>query len=377
VHREQRAAGEPAISRAGPEPAAGGEAAPVDEIPFELLATPGLATWLAEQRISLAFTTYQSGGLYFLCLDGEGGLALSGATYDRASGMCVQGRQLYLAGRSQFWRLDELLGGTGEAWEGHERLYVPRLAWVTGPLQIHDVAIDAAGRVLFVNTLFSCLALPSEGHSFQSLWQPPWISALVPEDRCHLNGVALVEGRPAFVTTVSRDDTPRGWRERRRDGGVLVSVPEGEIALAGLSMPHSPRWHRDRLWLVESGRGIFGFLDPTRGALQPVAFCPGFARGMALHGAFAVIGLSKPRSQRTYDGLELDQALAARGVAPRCGLTIVDLCTGRMAHGLRLEGRVEEIYDVAILPDARRPTALGPWDDDLRRAIVPGPPAAL
>lgn len=349
----------------------------VDELPFELLASPGLAAWLAGERFSLAFTTYQSGGLYFLGLDADGGLALSGTTYDRASGMGLQGRQLYLAGRSQFWRLDEVLGGTGETWAGHDRLYVPRLAWVTGSLQVHDVAVDTSGRVLFVNTLFSCLAVPSEGHSFRPLWRPPWISALAPEDRCHLNGVALADGRPAFATAVSRDDTPRGWRERRRDGGVVVTVPEGEIALAGLSMPHSPRWHRDRLWLLDSGRGVLGFLEPARGALVPVAFCPGFARGLALHADFAVVGLSKPRSQRTYDGLELDQALAARGAAPRCGLNVVDLRTGRTAHGLRLEGRVEEIYDVAILPEARRPTALGPRDEDLRRAIVPGPPAAL
>jgi uncharacterized protein (TIGR03032 family) len=262
-------------------------------------------------------------------------------------------------------------------WEGHDRLYVPRLAWVTGSLQVHDVALDRTGHVLFVNTLFSCLTRPSEAHSFRPLWQLPWITALAPEDRCHLNGVALIEGCPAFATAVSRDDATRGWRERRREGGVLVSVPEGEIMLAGLSMPHSPRWHRGRLWLLESGRGIFGFHDPGRATLQPVAFCPGFARGLALHGDFAVIGLSKPRSQRTYDGLELDQALAARGATGRCGLSIVDLRTGRSVHGLRLEGRVEEVYDVAILPGARRPMALGPRDEDLRRAIVPGPPAEL
>ena len=152
---------------------------------------------------------------------------------------------------------------------------------------------------------------------------------------------------------------------------------EGDIVLAGLSMPHSPRWHRDRLWLLESGRGTFGFLDPARAAFEPVAFCPGFARGLALRGDFAVIGLSKPRSQRTYGGLELDDALAARGITPRCGLAVVDLRTGRIAHGLRLEGAVGEIYDVAVIPEARRPIALGPRDDDLRRTIIPGPAAEL
>lgn len=361
-------------SRGSGAPAGTPAGAPPPPPPFELIVSPGLASWLAEERLSLAFTTYQSGGLYFLGLDAGGGIALSGCTFDRAAGLCADGGRLHLAGRSQLWRLDDALKPGGD-WQGHDRLYAPRLAWVTGPLQVHDVAVDGRGRVVFVNTLFSCLALPGEGHSFLPLWRPPWISALAPEDRCHLNGLAMVEGRPAFATAVSRDDGARGWRGRRGDGGVVVAVPDGEVAAAGLSMPHSPRWHDGRLWLLEAGRGTLGRLDPARGTLEPVAFCPGIARGLALHGNFAVVGLSKPRSQRTYSGLELDEALAARDARPRCGLTVVDLRTGRAAHGLRLEGAVEEIYDVAVLPGTRRPTALGPGDEDLQRAIVPGPEA--
>lgn len=349
---------------------------------LRLAASPGFPAWLAGQRAALALTTYRTGRLLLVGLGHDGGLAASHRAFDSAAGLCAHGRRLYLATLFQLWRLDDALQ-PGQDWKGHDRLYVPRLAWTTGDLFTHDVAVDGVGRPLFVNTLFSCLALPSAGHSFSPLWRPPWVSGLAAEDRCHLNGVAMADGRPAFATAAARTDEAAGWRGRRRDGGVVVTVPDGEVALEGLSMPHSPRWHRGRLWLLDSGRGVLGRLDPARAALEPVAFCPGFARGLALHGDFAVVGLSKPRAKRSYGGLELDDALAARGAEPRCGLLVVDLRTGRAAHHLWIENTsvegdaVEEVYDVAVLPGARRPMALAPRADEVRGAIVPGPPAEL
>ena len=110
--------------------------------------------------------------------------------------------------------------------------------------------------MLFVNTLFSCLATTSETHSFAPLWRPPFVSRLAAEDRCHLNGLAMRDGRAAYVTAVSRSDVADGWRDRREGGGVLVDVATGETLLAGLSMPHSPRWHDNRLWLLELGHRL-------------------------------------------------------------------------------------------------------------------------
>ena len=142
-------------------------------------------------------------------------------------------------------------------------------------------------------------------------------------------------------------------------------------------MPHSPRWHRGRLWLLDSGSGRFGYLDPDRGTFEPVAFCPGYARGLALHGGFAVVGLSKPRRDRAFGGLELDEALRARDAEPRCGLLVIDLRTGDAVHSLRFEGVVEELYDVAVLPGTRRPMALGLKTDEIRRTLSVAPPAML
>ena len=150
----------------------------------------------------------------------------------------------------------------------------------------------------------------------------------------------------------------------------MVDVDSGEIACAGLSMPHSPRLHDGRLWLLNSGTGEFGYVDAEAGRFEPVCFCPGYARGLAFIGRHAVIGLSKPRHNATFDGLALDDALAAKDAAPRCGLLVVDIETGQTVEWLRFEHTIEELYDVAVLPGVRQAEAIGFRAEDIQRAIV-------
>src|SRR5208282_4309752 len=149
----------------------------------------------------------------------------------------------------------------------HDACYLPRHGCVTGDIQIHEMAWanppkSAKGgkeeqatepELWFINTRFSCLCTRHTLYSFVPRWRPPFISCLAPEDRCHLNGLCLVEGRPAFVTALGQTDTPGGWRANKKDGGILIEIETGEILTRGLSMPHSPRWHAGRLWLLESG----------------------------------------------------------------------------------------------------------------------------
>ena len=134
---------------------------------------------------------------------------------------------------------------------------MPQVGYTTGDLDIHDVAVDAAGRPVFVATLFGCLATTSETHSFTPLWRPPFISKLAAEDRCHLNGLAMRDGAPAYVRAVAATDVADGWREHRRDGGVVIDVATNEIVCRGLSMPHSPRLHDGTLYVLNSGTGLF------------------------------------------------------------------------------------------------------------------------
>ena len=328
--------------------------------------------WLAEQTVSLAFTTYRAGKLFFIGLNPETSrLSIFERTFERCMGLTVAGNALYMSSLYQLWRFENAVPD-GEAHDGYDRVFVPQVGYVTGDIDVHDIGLDAEGRVVFVNTLFSCLATVSETHSFIPIWQPPYISRLAAEDRCHLNGLAMEDGRPCYVTAVSQTDATDGWRERRRDGGVVIDVETGQIVADGLSMPHSPRVYRDKLWVHDSGTGYFGTIDTARGTFEPLAFCRGYLRGLAFIGDFAVVGLSLPRGSRTFEGLALEDELAKRGVEPMCAIQVIDLRSGDIVHWLRIDGIVEELYDVVVMPDVRRPMAIGFRTDEIRRVISVG-----
>jgi uncharacterized protein (TIGR03032 family) len=179
----------------------------------------------------------------------------------------------------------------------------------------------------------------------------------------------MEEGKPRYATAVSRSDVADGWRDKRVDGGMVIDVESNEIVAEGLSMPHSPRLHQGKLWLLNSGTGEFGHVDVASGKFESLALCPGYARGLAFAGNHALIGLSLARENRTFSGLALEGALAARDVEPRCGLAVVDLSSGDMTGWVRIEGVVRELYDAAFLPGVRRPSAIGFKTDEVKRII--------
>jgi len=347
---------------------------PADDVhgeKFALTSSRHFPEWLAATGVSLAFTTYQAGKLFLLGVRPDGRLSVFERTFARSMGLGVSadGSSLVLATQFQIHRFDNILPAGQFSPDGFDAIYAPHAGWVTGDVDAHDVGFASDGRPLFVNTKFSCLAAVSDSHSFRPIWTPPFVSRLAPEDRCHLNGLALEEGRPRFVTAVSRSDASDGWRDRRADGGVVIDVERNEIVAEGLSMPHSPRLYDGRLWLLNSGAGEFGFIDPQSGRFEALAFCPGYARGLAFVGRHAVIGLSMPRENRTFSGLPLDAALQARSTDPRSGLAIIDLDNGDMTGWVRIEGIVRELYDVAVLPGVRRPSLIGFRTDEVRYVL--------
>lgn len=348
------------------------EKSPSQEPKLEISGSRQFTAWLAEQKASLAFTTYQAGKLFLIGLQQDGRLSVFERTFERSMGLAAHADSLYLASLYQLWRFNNVIP-QGKAAGGFDKLYVPHVGWVTGDVDCHDIAIDGQGRPLFVNTLFSCLATPAEASSFNVVWKPDFISKLAAEDRCHLNGVAMVDGKPKYVTAVATTDVHEGWREHRGDGGVVIDVDSNKTVCEGLSMPHSPRVHNGKLYILDSGNGQFCEVDVKRRAFKPLTFCPGYARGLAFSGEFAVIGLSKPRhDNKTFQGLGLDEALAEKKIGARCGLQIVDLNSGDAVHSLNITGVVEELYDVAVIPGAIRPSALGFKTDEIRRTIKVG-----
>ena len=337
-----------------------------------ITASVGLSKWLAEKQASIALTTYQAGRLFLIGTMPDGGMRAHERRIEHCQGLWTDGDALWLSSRAILWRFanDLLRDETTE--RGATRRFVPREGRVTGALDIHDIALGDTGSgtgPIFVATAWNCLATVSDRASFKPLWRPPFVSALVAEDRCHLNGLAMDGARPAYVTAVSRSDVADGWRERRRDGGVVIDVASGEIVATGLSMPHSPRLHEGRLWLLNSGTGEFGWIDPASGRFEPVAFCPGYARGLAFLGRRAVIGLSKPRNL-TFGGLALQEQLEAKDTEARCGLIVIDLDSGRTADWLRIADPVTELYDVAMLPGVVQAEAVGFIGDAIRERVT-------
>lgn len=338
---------------------------------FLVTSSEYFTDWLASHKISIALSTYQVGKLLFLGTNSDGRLSIFERTFPRSMGIAISGdgRTLALATQYQIHRFDNVMPSGQLSSDGYDAVYAPHVGWVTGDLNTHDLAFGPDGRPLFVSTLFSCVASVSDNHSFTPAWKPPFISRLAPEDRCHLNGMAVQDGRLRYVTAVSRSDVADGWRDHRADGGLVVEVESDEIVAHGLSMPHSPRLKAGRLWLLNSGAGGFGFVDLGTGKFEAVAFCPGYARGLAFTGHYAVVGLSLARDNRTFSGLPLDEALSARGTDARCGIVVIDLNSGDITAWIRIEGVVRELYDVAILPNVERPSLIGFKSDEVRYVI--------
>lgn len=336
----------------------------------DISASRGLAGWLHDNRLSFACTSYQTGLLVLVGSHPEGAVAISRCAFDRAMGLAWRPGRLYLAGRREIWRLENILPPGERDERGHDAVLVPRNAQVTGDLDIHEMGVAPNGQIVFVNTAYSCLATLSIRHSFRPIWKPAFISRLAPEDRCHLNGVAFGDhGEPAFATAAGRSDLVGGWRDQRRDGGLIIDVATDAIVAHGLSMPHSPRLVGRDLIFLESGRGHIVRLNLDTGDRQDIAFCPGFLRGLAIHNGHAIVTVSKPRD-RTFAGLPIEDRLSGSGGTPWCGVLIVELASGNIIEWLRFHGSPSELFDVTAMPGVLCPAAVAPQSAEADRLLT-------
>jgi uncharacterized protein (TIGR03032 family) len=357
-------------------------------VEFYYTQTENFAPLLRQMAASLLVSTYQANKL-LVVRAAQGGLSTLVRTFDKPMGMAADAQRLALGTRHQVWLLRNApdIARRIEPAGVHDACYLPRSCHVTGDIGVHEMAWggDDVGRfckpsaeegsgsqgrfakpsyeqeLWIVNTRFSCLCTLDPGYSFVPRWRPPFITALAAEDRCHLNGLAMAPGddgrfaKPSYVTAIGTTDTPNGWRQDKAKGGCLIDVSSGEIVVRGLCMPHSPRWHDGRLWLLESGTGRLVFIDLADGRRQIVAELPGFARGLALAGPYAFVGLSKIRPTSAMDGVPL----AERRDALKCGVAAVDLRSGRVIAFLEFRTAVEEIFDVQVLAGLRFPEVVG------------------
>jgi len=329
----------------------------------------GFVALLQRCEISLAMTSYQSGKLYLLGKNPAGGLMINERLFERAMGLFAKGDDLLLATSFQIQHFKNILSPGQFINHTQDACYVPRVTYTTGVLDAHDVGLLQNGDIIFVNTRYNCLATTSIRNSFKPIWKPEFITKIVNEDRCHLNGMAMENGQARYVTAVSKSNTIDGWRERRTGGGVVIDVQTGEIVCTGLSMPHSPRIFNERLWVLNSGTGEIGWVDLDKKVFNPLAFCPGFTRGLSFSNKYAFVGLSKSRYER-FEGLPLDKKLEEADSGAWCGVQVIDLETGACVEWFRIDGAVSEIYDVATIADIACPMSLGFASDEIRSLIT-------
>jgi protein O-GlcNAc transferase len=315
---------------------------------------------LRELGATLLVSTYQAGKLGAISA-GEKGLRFSFLNFDQAMGVAVSPQRLAVGAKGQIWffesnpQLAATLAPAGQ----YDACYLARSAHVTGGIHCHEMGWGAGGELWVVNTLFSCLATLHDEYSFVPQWRPPFIRELAGEDRCHLNGMAMHEGRPKFVTVMAESNEPAGWRPNKSTTGCVLDVATGSAVTRGLAMPHSPRWYNNRLWVLNSGFGSIEVVDVRTGGRDTVATMPGYTRGLAFAGPLAFVGLSRIRETAVFGGVPI----AERREELKCGVGVVNLQTGQTIATLEFETGVEEIFDVQLIPNARCAYLCGPRPD--------------
>jgi uncharacterized protein (TIGR03032 family) len=366
------------ISKSTPGP---DHAAADEQEPLRAVHTANFPALLRQLGATLLVTTYQAGKLVMVRDEGDH-LNTHFRAFSAPMGLALDGSRLAVGTTIQVWEFVDVpavaarLDPPGK----HDACFLPRASHVTGNIQGHEMAWGS-DELWVVNTRFSCLCTLDRSASFTPRWRPPFVSALEPTDRCHLNGLGMVNGRPRFVTALGETDEPSGWRANKARGGILLDVATGELLARGLSMPHSPRWYNGRLWVCESGTGTLGFIDPECGRYEPIVELPGFTRGLDFAGghppdgrALAFVGLSQVRESAVFSGIPITERLKA--AERTCGVCVIDVASGRMVGLLRFETAVQEIFAVTVLPGRRWPELINDDENLLANSFVV-PDAAL
>ena len=321
-----------------------------------------LAQVLERLNASLLISTYQAGKVAVL---GSQRRKLSVAlhNFDRPMGIAIHpsGDTMAVAAKNKVWMLrnDRHVAANLDRPGDHGACFLSQSAQVTGEIQAHEMAW-VGSELWIVNTLFSCLCTLDSRHSFIPRWKPPFISNLAPEDRCHLNGLALLAGRPKYVTAMAQADTAGGWRPNKVETGLLMDIETNEVVADGFAMPHSPCVHMGQIWLLDSGRGALVRVNPKTGQVATTARFPGYTRGLAMIDRFAFVGLSKIRETSTFGGVPIAENRARL----KCGVGVVNIQTGELVGQFEFTSGVEEIFDVDLVLDSKLTEMRGPYSSE-------------
>ncbi|MBV5320305.1 MAG: TIGR03032 family protein [Sulfuricurvum sp.] len=304
-----------------------------------------LVSLLEQMGVTILMSTYQAGKIMVIGAD-QGKLDLRYKEFPRPMGMVTHQGKLWAGLGHGIWQFANYAGAASkiEPQGSYDACYLPQNIHFTADIDIHEMEF-CKDQLYFVNTKFSCLCIDNGNSSFKPIWTPPFISLLQPIDKCHLNGFCTRDGEPRYVTALGTSDEPLGWRATKADGGILMDITTNTVLAKGLSMPHSPRWHQDKLWLLESGKGSLSYYDFKKKKVIEVTALPGFTRGLQMVGDLAFIGLSKVRESVTFSGLPITKL--PKRVA---GVWVVNIKTGQIVSFIEFTDGIDEVFAVSVLP---------------------------
>ncbi len=335
--------------------------------PFQCSFSPEVPALLHNLQITLAISTYQAGKVILISAKSPQQLMQMPRNFPKPMGLAVDGSaRLAVATAEQvyiFRNAASMAARYPPKPKVYDALFVPRATYYTGRLDVHDLAWGEAG-LWAVNTQFSCLALIDESFNFVPQWKPAFISEVSPGDYCHLNGMAMRNGRPSYVSALGHSNNRQGWRLHKLEGGLLMDVEKNEIVLDGLPMPHSPRWLGGQLYLLLSATGELIRVDLAERSYEKIVDTGGFARGLAYYQDYVFVGLSQVRaSSKSFQDLPIAKQAQFAGIA------IFHLPTRKLLGHIRYENSVAEIYDVQVMVHMNRPNLLTPFKEEHKMVL--------
>lgn len=332
---------------------------------YQISFTDGIDKLVKSLNSTIAVSVYQAGKILLFYTNKKGNFRITPISYPKPMGICSDENKLAIATNNElhvYGNAPELAGKI-ESNQHFENLFFPRMTYHCGQLDLHDIAF-INGKITAVNTLFSCICEFDEHHNFTPIWKPPFITETTPEDRCHLNGMALVDGKAKYITALGSGDVKQSWRDNIVSGGVLMDIEHNEVILDGLAMPHSPRFYKNKLFLLESAKGELVEVDLETESKKTIAKLNGLVRGLSIIKDIAIIGISKVREKSTTFG-KLDESVKAEYAS----IEFIDLKSGMGLGRITFKNTIQEIYDVQLLENITNVGVFGMYDDRHKQGI--------
>jgi uncharacterized protein (TIGR03032 family) len=325
------------------------------QAPFSCSYTTQLPELMQNLCATIAISTYQAGKLVLISPQNSESFSILPRSFAKPMGMELQDNRLVLATKDEviiFENSTELAKYYPNKPNYYDNLYVPRATFYTGQVDMHDVAFGKEG-IWAVNTSFSCLCLVNGFYNFIPKWQPPFISELVSEDRCHLNGLVLENGVPRFISGLGQTNSPQGWRGNIVAGGFLWDLQTNKPILENLPMPHSPILYKNELYMLLSASGELIKIDILNKSYKVIKNLNGFCRGLDIYGDYLFVGMSKLRkNSSTFAKLPFAEK------ADWAGIKVIHLPTAAFVGEIQFQTSVDEIYSVKIFPNSLKTNVL-------------------